>query len=121
MQMGVGLAVLTETKLTDDRYTRLTLGFKGGLALLWKENHPGYEVELAGIIMPNLLTLKLLTGNKQVYCMGIYIPPPMQWGGSPGCLGSFPSRLHHPHCPGGPEYRFWRTPAQTGRIHCRSL
>jgi hypothetical protein len=57
-QMGVGLAVLTETKLTDDRYTHLASGFKilasmatshnqGGIALLRKENHPGYEVELA--------------------------------------------------------------------------
>ncbi len=57
-QMGVGLAVLTETKLKDDHYTHLASGFKilvlkatshnqGGIALLWKENHPGYEVELA--------------------------------------------------------------------------
>ncbi len=52
-QMGVGMAVLTETKLTDDRYTCLASGFnilvskttshnQGGIALLWKENHPGY-------------------------------------------------------------------------------
>ncbi len=84
--MGVGLAVLTETKLTDDHYTRLASGFKilaskatshnqGGIALLWKENHPGYEVELARIATPNLLTFQLVTGNKQFYCMGIYIPP----------------------------------------------
>ncbi len=57
-QMGVRLAVLTETKLMDDRYTCLASGFKilaskatshnqGGIALLWKENHPGYEVGLA--------------------------------------------------------------------------
>ncbi len=85
-QMGVGLAVLTETKLTDDHYTCLASSFKilaskamshnqGGIALLWKENYPGYEVESAHIVMTNLLTLQLVTGNEQFYCMGIYIPP----------------------------------------------
>jgi len=85
-QMGVGLAVLTETKLTDDRYTCLASGFKiltskatshnqGGIALFWKENHPGYEVELARTATPNLLTFQLITGDEQFYCMGIYIPP----------------------------------------------
>ena len=48
---------------------------QGGIALLWKENHPGYEVELACIVTPNLLTFQLATGNEQFYCMGIYIPP----------------------------------------------
>jgi hypothetical protein len=85
-QMGVGLAVLMETKLTDDRYTRLALGFKilaskatshnqGGIALLWKENHSGYEVESAQIATPNLLTFQLITGDERFYYMGIYIPP----------------------------------------------
>jgi hypothetical protein len=84
--MGVGLAVLTETKLTDDCHTCLALGYKvlaskaashnlGGIALLWKENHPGYEVELVCIVTPNLLTFQLATGSKRFYCMGIYIPP----------------------------------------------
>ena len=52
-QMGVSLAVLTETKSMNDRYTRLASGFKilvskatsrnqGGIALLWKENHLGH-------------------------------------------------------------------------------
>ncbi len=79
------MAVLMETKLTNDRYTRLASGFKilaskatshnqGGIALLWKENHPGYEVESARIAMPNLLTFQLVTGNEQFYSIGIYIP-----------------------------------------------
>ena len=84
--MGADLAVMTEMKLLDDRYTRLALGFKilaskamshnqGGIALLWKENHPGYEVESARIATPNLLTFQLITGDERFYCMGIYIPP----------------------------------------------
>jgi len=85
-QMGVGIAVVTETKITDDRYTRLASGYKilaskaashnqGGIALLWKENHQGFEVESAKILTPNLLTFQLVTGDERFYCMGIYLPP----------------------------------------------
>ena len=74
-QMRVRLAVLTETKLMDDHHTHLSLGCKvlasktashnqGGIALLWRENHPGYEVESVRILTPNLLTFQLVTGNK---------------------------------------------------------
>jgi hypothetical protein len=84
--MGVGLAVVTETKITNDCYTRLASGYKilaskaashnqGGIALLWKENHQGFEVESAKLLMPNLLTFLLVTGDERFYCMGVYIPP----------------------------------------------
>ena len=86
-QMGVGLAVLTETELTDNPHAPLASGFKiftskvtshnqGGIALLWKENHPGYKVESACIVMPNLLTFQLVTGGEQFYC---------SYGASLGC------------------------------------
>jgi hypothetical protein len=86
MQMGVGLAILMETKVTDSRHPCLASGYKilpskvashnqGGIALLWKENCGDYEVELACIVMPNLLTFQLVTGDEQFYCMGVYIPP----------------------------------------------
>ena len=48
---------------------------KGGLPCVWKEDHQGFEVELAKILMPNLLTFQLVTGNEQFYCMGVYLPP----------------------------------------------
>jgi hypothetical protein len=84
--MGVGLAVVTETKITNYRHTRLASGYniltskaashnQGGIALLWKENHQGFEVESAKILMPNLLTFLLVTGDERFYCMGVYIPP----------------------------------------------
>jgi hypothetical protein len=73
-------------KITDDRYPHLTSGYKvlsskavsrhqGGIALLWKENHPGVEVEAARILTPNLLTFQLVTSDERYYCMGVYIPP----------------------------------------------
>ncbi len=84
--MGVDVAVLTEMKITDDRYPHFMSGYKvlsskaasrhqGGIALLWRENHPGVEVEAARILAPNLLTFQLVTGDEQYYCMGVYIPP----------------------------------------------
>jgi hypothetical protein len=50
-QMRVGLAVLTETKLVDDRHPKTASGYtimcskavsghQGGVALVWKENDP---------------------------------------------------------------------------------
>ena len=85
-QMGVAVAVLTEMKVTDDRYPHFTSGYKvlsykaasrhqGGIALLWRENHPGVEVEATRILTPNLLTFQLITDVKRFYVMGIYIPP----------------------------------------------
>ncbi len=54
--MGVRAAVLTEMKVTDDRYLKFSLGYKiivskatsnlnGGVALVWKEGHDSFEVE----------------------------------------------------------------------------
>jgi len=77
---------VTETKITNDRYTRLASSYKilaskaashnqGGIALLWKENYLGFEVESAKLLLPNLLTFLLVTGNERFYCMGVYTPP----------------------------------------------
>jgi hypothetical protein len=85
-QIGVGLAILTETKVADDRHPCSVSGYKilvskaashnqGGVALLWTENCGDYEVELAHIAMPNLFTFQLVSGDEQFYCMGVYIPP----------------------------------------------
>jgi hypothetical protein len=79
-QIGVSLAILMETKVTDDHHPCLASGYnilvlkaashnQGGIALLPKEYCGDYEVELARITMPNLLTFQLVTGNKQFYCM----------------------------------------------------
>ncbi len=48
---------------------------RGGIALLWKEDHQGFEVESAKIVTPNLLTFQLVTGDERFYCMGVYLPP----------------------------------------------
>ena len=86
-QMGVGLAVLTETKLVDDRHPKTASGYtimcskvvsghQGGVAIMWKENDPKFEVE--SVLFnngPNIVTFQVTTGDKQFYVIGIYAPP----------------------------------------------
>ena len=86
-QMGVGCAVLTETKLTNDRYPKFISGYhvisskvasphQGGVALIWKESEDqGFLVEAAHIISPNILTFQLITGDERFFVIGAYIPP----------------------------------------------
>ena len=84
--MGIGAAVLTEMKITDNRYPKFSSGYKiiaskatshsqGGVALVWKEGHDSFEVEAATVVTANLLTFQLVTGYKRFHVMGIYIPP----------------------------------------------
>jgi hypothetical protein len=85
-QMGVGCAVLTETKLTDDQYPRFVQGYhviascatspqQGGVALLCRESENlGFLVEAVSIVSPNVLTFQLVTGGVRFFVMGAYIP-----------------------------------------------
>jgi hypothetical protein len=92
-KMGVGCAILLEMKITDNRYIRTTLGYKvlatkapskhqGGIALLWQPEHKAFEIEAMQIVTPNLITFQLVTGDKQYYVIGIYIPPTNTDGGN---------------------------------------
>jgi hypothetical protein len=84
--MGIQAAILTEMKITDNWYLKLTSGYKvisskattnkqGGIALVWREGHSLFEVEVACVVTPNLLTFQLITGYERFYVMGIYVPP----------------------------------------------
>jgi len=75
-QMKVGLAVLTETKLVDERHPKTASGYtimcskavsghQGGVALAWKENDPKFEVKLVLFNnSPNIVTFQLTTGDE---------------------------------------------------------
>ena len=83
--MGIGVALLQETKVTDNRHTRNTSGYsvyctaapsaqQGGIALLWDTAHRDFEVEGLVERTPNVLTFQLVTGRAR-YIVGCYIPP----------------------------------------------
>ncbi len=84
--LGIGCAVLTETKLTDERYPKLVSGYRvisskaaspqqGGVALLSRAEHRDFEVEAVNIVSPNNLTFQLVTGEDRLFVLGAYIPP----------------------------------------------
>jgi hypothetical protein len=72
--LGVGCAVLTETKLTNERYPKLVSGYwvilskaaspqQGGVALLLRAERRDFEVKAVKIVSPNILTFQLVTGE----------------------------------------------------------
>jgi hypothetical protein len=72
--LGIGCAVFTETKLTNERYPKLVLGYRvislkaaspqqGGVALLWRAEHQDFEVKAVNIVSPNILMFQLVTGE----------------------------------------------------------
>ena len=77
-QMRVRLVVLTETKLVDDRHSKTASGYsimcskavsghQGGVALMWKEDDPKFEVESVLFNSgPNIVTFHVI---------GVYILP----------------------------------------------
>jgi hypothetical protein len=129
-KMGVGCAILSEMKITDDRYTPMTSGCKvlatkapskhqGGIALLWQPDHEAFEIEATKIVTPNLITFQLVTGDQRYYVIGIYIPPNNTEGGHnlwaawEACL---PSQLP-PDCHGQPQHQHWEPPRRSQSGH----
>jgi hypothetical protein len=91
-QTGIGVAVLTEMKFVDNWYPKTAVGYtimslkaascsQGGVALAWRGNNLKFEVELVLFHSPNTLTIQLTTGDKQIYIVGMYIPPNLHKGG----------------------------------------
>jgi hypothetical protein len=85
-QMEVGCTVLTETKLTNDRYPRFISGYhviaskaasphQGRIAVLWKPGHQDFEVEAVHVTSPNTLTFQLVIGGVRFFCDGCIHPP----------------------------------------------
>jgi hypothetical protein len=85
-QMGIGVAVLTQTKFIDDWYPKMVAGYmimsskaassaQGDVALAWRENNPSFEVKSVRFYSPNMLTYQLIKGDEQIYAVGTYIPP----------------------------------------------
>jgi hypothetical protein len=85
-QMGIGVAVLTETKFVDDWYPKTAAGYtimslkaascsQGGVALVWREKDLKFEVKSVLFHGPNTLIFQLTMGDEQIYVVGMYIPP----------------------------------------------
>jgi exonuclease III len=86
-QMRIHFAVLTETKLSTDRYTRSAYGYmvfgtkttntnQGGIAIIFSNTSHYFQVEAQQRHGPNVISCILVTGRFQQYpIIGAYIPP----------------------------------------------
>jgi hypothetical protein len=91
VQMGVGIGILTETKVTNDRYSKFLSGYRvlvskatsphqGGIGLIWREDHNVFKVKAIQPLTPNLMSFQLVTGNERYYFMGSTSPPTVRRG-----------------------------------------
>ena len=72
-QMGVDIAVLQETKIDVEKYTKAAAGYtimclkaviirQGGVGLLWKDGDSRYKVKLVAFRNgPNIVTFQVVT------------------------------------------------------------
>jgi exonuclease III len=84
-QLNVDVGLLTEVKLTDERYTRHSFGYEvaattavhhsqGGVALCWRDTEVS-QVEGVHRHGPNVISCELVTGGRRWLVIGAYIPP----------------------------------------------
>jgi hypothetical protein len=129
VQMGVGIGILTKTKVTNDQYSKSLSGYRvlvskaasphqGGIGLIWREDHDGFEVKAVQPLTPNLLSFQLVMGNKRYYVIGIYVPPNCMMGVDD--LQVAWEAYHTPHIApplsSGISTSGSRTPSMTGRM-----
>jgi hypothetical protein len=84
--MRIDVGILTETRLSTDRYTRSAYGYtvfatqtthanQGGIALIFTNSSSYFHIESQQKHGPNVLSCLLVTGTRQLPIIGIYIPP----------------------------------------------
>jgi hypothetical protein len=91
IQLGnYNLAILTETKIPDNIYTKHCLdyhvvcsqatpgpngGAQGGIALCTRQQPEGWEIESTQFHGPNVLSCLIVTGDTRMPFIGVYLPP----------------------------------------------
>ena len=84
--MQVDVAVLTETKLTNDKHTVFRNGYsvctskarsslQGGVALVFNRSDPHFDMTLFRCWGPDVVSIQMTSGLKTWLIVGVYIPP----------------------------------------------
>ena len=94
-QMNVDIGLLTETKLSNDRYTKSAEGYrvegtkadvgKGGVALVYQDSK-AWGLESTRTFGPNVIKTTLVSGQRRWYIIGVYIPPSEIDGATLDCV-----------------------------------
>jgi hypothetical protein len=85
-RMRINIGVLTETRLSTDRYTHLAYGYtvlatqtthvnQGGIALIFMYNFLYFQVKVQRKHGPDVVSCIITTGKLQYPLIGAYIPP----------------------------------------------
>ena len=85
-KMQVDVAVLTETKLTNDKHTVFHDGYsvcaskarrslQGGVALIFTRSDPRFDMTLFRCWGPDVVSIQMTSGLKTWLIVGVYIPP----------------------------------------------
>ena len=76
---NVAVAVLQETKITTDAYTKLSSGYRVQASKATSFRQGGvasdFLLEEQRFFGPNVVAFRLITGRDKLYCGGAYIPP----------------------------------------------
>ena len=82
---GLHFAILTETKISTDIYTKNSLGYdvvctrseprSGGVALITKDQPDGWHFESTETYGPNVISTVLVSGTRRTHIVGAYLPP----------------------------------------------
>ena len=84
-QMNVDFGLLCETKLSVDRFTKFSSGYRvfaskasnphrGGVALVYRQS-PYWQIESECVHGPNVISFELVTGPQRILIIGAYFPP----------------------------------------------
>jgi len=92
-QANVDVGLLTETKLTTDKYTKSAMGYtvsatkvvgmNGGVALVYRLGK-GWGLESIHCFGPNVISATLNSGQHRWYVIGGYVPPREEDGSTLG-------------------------------------
>jgi exonuclease III len=85
-KMGADIGILTETKITDERYTRSAFGYDiictqapssscGGVAILIKQGCKNWHVEGTRPYRGNVINTVIVSGSDRWSLIGSYIAP----------------------------------------------
>jgi exonuclease III len=83
--MNIYVAILTETKITDECYTHHSCGYEiralkatstsqGGVAICWRDNEIS-QAEGIRFHGPNVISCEITSGQRRWLLIGAYIPP----------------------------------------------
>ena len=95
-QMEVDIGVFTETKFSNDKFTKaasgytvvgtLTDGNKGGVAIIYRDGEEDWVLESIKSFGPNVIRGTIVTGQKRYHIIGAYIPPSEEDGRTLDCI-----------------------------------